>query len=336
MAAVGSLLLPLNPATCLQAAAPETRFLTSGDRAVLRTLAAYGADVYLSGGSIFARAAGLAKTTGPVNVLVLVRDYRKLDAFLRSPALKELGKIWASGNTLSFTYRGTDYVVTNQGAADFYQTVSRMPASSAAGDKQAELVSLLNFQNLLYHPATDTVLDPGLSLESRKIELAGQPAGSLKTQFQTLVEGWLAAKRYDLPLGESFLEFQSTLLAFAPTPKAAESVARVLTRNLTALALLYDVEGLRPLLSSRLVAGSLKGVFGLDAGAAIQKVIGLREDAAHRACPDASLWLAVLFSPEITDGTIGKWLENAEGSGDAASRKALEEARRLVAAGIGG
>lgn len=325
LAAIGGLLLPsLVSSVSLQAAVPANRFLTAGDQTVLKLLSKYGADTYLHGSSVFARAAGVAATGDPVEVLVLVNDYEKLFAFLHSAAIKRLGVVRADGNRLNFRFRGTAYTVTNAGADDFRQTVANL-SSTAAGASGTTVAAAFTYQTLLYHPSTDAVLDPALSLKKQRIELAAQPTGDLKSQFQTVLQGWLAAKQYGLPFGKMFKKFQRALLTSETTPAAAQQVAQAFVQNITALSSAYDAASLRTLLLSPLVAGSLNTVLHVNAEAVADRVEALRSTTAADTS-DAAIWLAVLLAPQLKDGTAGQWINGT----DAPSRVALDAASQLA------
>ena len=325
LAATGGLLLA--PLASLEAATAPAHLMSGSDRALLRLLQAYSGDVYFWGGNVFARATGLARESGATHLLVLVKDYPALYGFLGSSTLKSLGKVFASGNTLSFTFHGTPYSITNNSPAEFGGIVAGMSGPTV---RDAETLAVFAHQNVLYHPATDTVIDPYLALKKRSVELVRTPAGGLKSQFETLVQGWLEAKKSGLPLGKSFDEFQSALLASETTPQAADRIARAWMENIAALAAVYDVASLRPLLLSPLVSSSLQSIFHLDAEAAADEVQKLRAAQPATEVSDASIWLAVLLAPEIKDGTASEWTGNDDDDDDAASQAALAVARQLV------
>lgn len=341
-AAVGTALLPvLTPlapsllASDLSATA-GTAQLTPADRKVLRLLSAYGTDVYFWGGSVFANATGLPVKDGTTHLLVQVLDYGRLVAFLRSDAEKTLGKVRVTDSTLSFTFQGTPYTVTNEGAEGFAKAaagggVSRRRVSDGE-------VALFTYQTLLYHPATDMVSDPHLLLKKHRVELAEEPKGGLQARLQTLVDGWLASQRYGLKMGKKFTAFQDDLLASVPTDKAAGKVVKALLENISALAGAFDVESLRPLLTSPLVSASLQSELGLDADEVLAKVETLRADLANGDYTDAALWLATLLGSRLTDASPDGWLELLSGdeTTDAATKAALPAARRLVKKTVAG
>ena len=331
LAAAGGLLLAPLAAPFTSSAAVEgaRQPLSHADRVLLRTLSGYSGDAYLWGGQAFARATGLAKEGKTTHLLLLVKDYNGLMAFLTSPAMKRFGTVRAAGNTLSFTFRGTSYTVTNNGPDDFYRIISGL-GSPTKELRDAAAVSPFAHENVLYHPATGTYIDPYLALKKHSVELAKAPTGGAKAQFRTLVSGWLEAGQYDLPLGKSFEKFQSALLASMPTEQAAKHIAEAWMENIVALSAAYDVASLRPLLLSPLVSSSLESVFGLDAAAAADAVEKLRADPSAREYSDASIWLAVLMAPEIKDGTVGEWITGEDATTTAASQAALTGALRLI------
>lgn len=333
LAAAGALLLPLPlPTTPSLYAAGAVAFpaqATAGDRALLRLLSAYGSDAYFWGNTVLTRAAGV-QTPGSVNLLVRVADWSRLVAFLRSDAVKPLGLIRVQDNTLSFTFQGTAYTVTNADPADF----SRAAAGGGVTRGRAVELGLGTFthQTLLYHPATDTLSDPHLVLTKRKVDLLTPPTGGIRARVQTLVDGLIESRRHGLKLGKKFAAFQDELLGSVPTKKAASKVLKTFLENLSELAGLFDVEDLRPLLTSPLISGTLQSELGLKAEEVLAGVEKLRGELAAGDYTDAALWLATLLGSHIHDGTVGEWLDlqTDDDATGAATRAALAGARRLV------
>ncbi len=336
LAAAGTVFLPVlvPSAAGLQAAdllsAQSSAQLTGSDRQLLRLLSAYGSDVYFWGGQVFTRATGIGQKDGTTHLLVRVADYSQLMAFLHSDAEKTLGTVRATSNTLNFTYQGTAYTVTNEGAEGFTKAISGGGVSRqhlSDGD-----VALFAHESVLYHPSTDTLSDPNLLLKKHSIDLAETPTGGLRAQFQTLVHGWLESRSTGLKLGKKFTTFQDELLASVPTDKAAEKVAKSLLANISLLAASFDVDALRPLLTSPLVSASLKAALGLDAETVLADVAKLRGELASGDYTDAALWLAGLLGPQIKDGTLGEWLDLMTGDAatTGATKAALPGARRLL------
>lgn len=333
-AAAGALLLPVLAApdalaqtVAVSGAATQ---VTAGDRTLLRLLSAYGTDAYFWGNGVLTRATGVP-ATGTINLLVRVDDYSRLVAFLRSEPLKRLGRIRVQGNTLSFTFQGTAYTVTNEDAASFTRAVA---GGGVTRSRTAEAgVGVFSHQTLLYHPATDVLSDPNLVLTSRKVDLVSAPTGGIKAKVQTLVDGWLEAKQHGLKLGKKFRAFQDDLLAAQPTEKAAHKIVLVLLENLAELATHFNVDDLRPLLTSPLVSAALQSELGLDAETVLADVEKLRGEVASGDYSDAALFLATLLGSQIKDGTASAWLEHlsADDSAHAATRAALTGAERLVA-----
>lgn len=329
LAAVGTTLLPgLFPAVSgLQAAGaplrPPLPQLTDADRALLSLLAIYSSDVTFSGGQVFARAAGITPEIAPTTqLLVQVAGYASLIAFLRSKAEKSLGFVRAAGNTLSFRFMGTAYSLTNQPAADFAADRLSQPESAAP------VPARLRHETMLYHAATDTLSDPQFALEKQRIDLVARPTGGVKAQFETLVRGWLEANRYGLKLSRQFRAFQDELLTSTPTSKAAKKVVESLLGSIAALAGAFDVEALRPLVTSPLVSASLRMTLGLGAADVLAAVAKRRAELASSDYPDAALWLAVLLEAPLQEGTAGRWIELS--MGDDATGAALSSASELV------
>lgn len=338
LAAAGAALLPtlvpsgvgLHAADAVVAASSSQ--LTGSDRALLRLLSAYSGDVYFWGSQVFTRATGAARQGEATHLLARVGDYGRLVAFLRSDAEKKLGRVYVDGNTLSFTYKGANYAVTNADSENFARAAAGSGVSRwHVGDGD---VALFTHEALLYHPATDSLNDPHLALKKNHIDLAETPTGGLKSRFQTLVHGWLESKRTGLKLGKRFDAFQDDLLAAEPTDKAAAKVVQALLANISMLAASFDVDALRPLLTSPLVSTSLEKELGLDAEDVLAKLEALRADLANHDYSDAALWLATLLGPHLTDGSLGDWLDLLTGDSatDAATRTALQGARKLATA----
>ena len=329
LAAAGTLFLPLvSPAGGqLRAAnllAGNSAQVTAGDRVLLGLLSAYGTDAYFWGGGVFARATGL-KDNGATNLLVRVDDLGKLVAFLRSDSPRGLGKIRSAGNSLSFTFRGTAYTVTNADPAEFGRAVS----GGGVGRTDA---AVFTSQTLLYHPATDTLSDPQFALRTRSLELATEPTGGVKARFQTVLDGWLEAHQHGLKLGRKFAAFQDDLLASEPTAKAARKVVTTLLKNISALAAAFDLDALKPLLLSPLVSGSLESELGVTGQEVLDDLTTLLAELAADDYSDAALWLATLLGPQIKDGTAGEWLDllTGDANADTANKAALAAATRLV------
>ena len=106
----------------------------------------------------------------------------------------------------------------------------------------------------------------------------------------------------------------------------------VLLENISALAASFDVDSLRPLLTSPLVSACLQTVLGLSADEVLAAVEKLRTELASGDYTDAALWLATLLSTQIQDGSVGEWLDLLSGDSatNAATRAALVDARQLV------
>lgn len=329
MAAGGALSSGLFPvAGSLEAAlrptrpGPITAPLSDSDRAVLQILSAYSSDVSFWGGGVFARIAGTAPQDGTIQVAATVTDYQLLTAFWRSEAENSLGVVYVLGNTLSFTLGGTAYTVTNRDPKTAAAAASADEGSAAGFTHEA----------LAYYPATNTLSDPYGVLEKRRIDLKGAPMGGVKASFQTLVRGWLESARYGLKLGRKFKAFQAQLLASQPTNKAAKKVVQALLENISPLAAAFDVDALRPLLTSPLVDASLQRVLGLSADEALAAVARLRAEFTSGDYPDAALWLATLLGPQIQDGTASEWIGLLSGdqATKVAAHAALVDAARLV------
>ena len=334
LVAAGAVLLPfIRHGRAAGVSAETAGILTKGDRRLFRLVSTYGSDVYFWGSGVFARATGIQSATGTINLLVRVDDFLRLADFLRSDAVKVLGVMRSDGNTLSFTYQGTAYTVTNADGASFASAVSgggvargRLADGSTAG-------ALFTYQTLLYHPATSTVVDPHLSLGKHRIDLAQTPEGDLKMQVQTVMQGWLESRRLGWKVGKSFTAFQDELLGSQPVANAARSVVSALVENIATLSSVYSVDELRPLLLSPLVSGSLESEFGLDAEQALDRVTSLRAKVSAADYPDAALWLATLLLTPIKNGTEVEWLGLVAGDQPAngANAAALRAAKALIA-----
>lgn len=308
---------------------PVTVPLTDSDRALLQLLSAYSSNVSLCGGGVFTRATGTVPQNGATQLLASVTDYSLLVAFLRSDAEKSLGTVYASSNTLSFSFEGTAYVVTNR---DANAAVAAASAASLPPPTTEAAAAPFTHEALAYHPATNTLSDPYAVLKKHRIDLAETPTGGLKARFQTLVHGWLESAQYGLKLGKNFQTFQTDLLASQPTAKAAKKVVQALLENISALAASFDVDALRPLLTSPLVSASLQSVLGLNADEVLAAVEKLRTELASGDYTDAALWLATLLGSQLQDGTASEWLDLLSGDNAASSATlaALKHARRLV------
>ena len=302
--------------------------MTKSDRALLRMLSAYTTDAYFWGSQVFARATGVRASSGTTNLLVQVGDYSRLVAFLRSEQVKPLGKISVVKNTLSFTYQGAAYTVTNEDADGF----SRAVAGGGVARDHMTAIGTFAHQRMLYHPATDQLSDPHLAVENNRLDLVEMPAGGLKTRVQTLLQGWLEARRQSLDFGASFDAFQSDLLNIQPTKKAASQVALPLLGHLSELAGMYNVDELGSLLLTPLVSASLQDALGLDAGQIVAEAKVLRADAATASYPDAAIWLATLLPSQIEAGVADEWLNSTDddAAANAATRAALPLAKQLV------
>ena len=123
LAVAGSLLIP--SLGTLQGAGLKAE--TGVDTQLMRRLSAYSTKVYLWDADIFAQTTGLPATDGAVNLLVRVNDLGPLTQFLASDPFRRLGTVFCVGNTLSFTFKGTKYTITNAMADDFKQ-VKRLAA----------------------------------------------------------------------------------------------------------------------------------------------------------------------------------------------------------------
>ena len=322
--ALAPLAAPLHAADL--SAVARTARITAADRTLLRLLSVYGSDVYFWGDSVFASATGLPIQDGATHLLVQVLDYDRLVAFFGSDAEKTLGMVRVAESTLNFTFQGTAYTVTNAGAEDFARAVAGGGVTRrhvSDGD-----VALFTYQTLLYHPSTDSFNDPHFLLKKHRIELAEEPKGGLKARFQTLLDGWIAAQSHGLKLGKKFTAFQDELLASAPQGQAAKKVVKALLENIATLAGAFDVEALRPLLTSPLVSTSLQSELGLNAAEVLAMVEALRAELSSGDFPDTAIWLATL----LQGNDLGDWLELLTGDDtmDAATKAALPAARRLA------
>ncbi len=302
--------------------------MTSGDRVLLRMLSAYSADAYFWGSQVFARATGVQATDGATNLLVRVDDHSRLVAFLRSDAVKTLGRITVANNTLSFRYAGAAYTVTNESADGFNRAVA------AGGVTRDHLTGTGVFahQTMLYHPATDTLRDPHFASAGKHLDLVEKPTGGTPARMQTLLQGWREARQQNLDFGASFTSFQQKLLDSQPTAKAASSVVLSLLGSLPELAGMYDPDELGSLLRSPLISASLRATLDLDADQTVAAVKALRDDPSLASYPDAALWLATLLPSQIEAGMAEEWLASSadDVSASAACRAALPLATQLV------
>ncbi len=89
----------------------------------MRRLAKYTKDVRVCDDATFSAATGLAVNPGTTNLLVRVDDLGQMSQFLSSKRFGQFGPVYAIGNTLSFTYGGTPYTVTNVLPGDFKRIV---------------------------------------------------------------------------------------------------------------------------------------------------------------------------------------------------------------------
>lgn len=308
--------------------AQSSRQMTQSDRTVLRMLSAYSTDAYFWGSQVFARATGIRASGSTTNLLVRVGDYSQLVAFLRSNSVKTLGKVSVANNTLSFTYQDAAYTVTNEGAEGF----SRAVAGGGVARDHLTGVGVFAHQTMLYHPATDQLSDPHLAAEGKSLDLVERPTGGLKTRVQTLLHGWLEARRQGLDFGASFTSFQTDLLNSQPTAKTASQVVLPLLGHLSELAGMYDVDQLGSLLLTPLVSVSLQEVLAVDAGQVVADAKTLRAALATASYPDAAIWLAALLPSQISEDTADEWLEPSSDDASAilVTRAALPLARQLV------
>jgi hypothetical protein len=149
-----------------------------------------------------------------------------------------------------------------------------------------------DYETLSYDPATGQLSDPLRSRSTRGMRVTRTTRDTAQS-FAQLLDGFIASRRLGLERPAAFGHLRSRVLSYSGTkPEVAEAVCAALLGRFVTWVSGAPVSEIQMVLTSRLVSGSLRTVFGIDAKPA---VAAAKATLAGDAAPNPAVWVEALF-----------------------------------------
>lgn len=292
--------------------------LSPADEVVLQWVRSYASAVRFAGSGVVGKLRGSQFPS--TYLLAQVDNLALLPAVLTVRLPFEGVRVFAKGNTFTFTFAGTEFTIENLVPTAF----------AAALAARASRAATTNFatDGVTWDPVTHAMSDPfhGTGVKSLKLI---NPGTNMAAVFETLLRSLAESDAANVELDASFQAYWKRVLA-RPSVTAAESagILRELIQELPDLADRRSAAEIRSLLLTPLVKSTLWRHLRLVSATVVAQFATLRA-GTPATVSDAGVWLAVLLAPQLRLGTAGIFMGGLAPEKQARFAAALAEAAKI-------
>lgn len=292
--------------------------LSPADEVVLQWVRSYASAVRFVGSGVVGKLRGSAQPT--THLLAQVDNLALLPAVLTGHLPFDGARVFAKGNTFTFTFAGTEFTIENLVPAAFAAALAARASRSATTNFSTDGVT--------WNPATHTLSDPfhGTGVPSLKLV---NPGTNMAAVFTTMLRSLAESDAANVGLDVSFNAYWSRVMARSSlTVAESAGILRELIRQLPELADRRTAAEIRALLLSPMVTSTLWRQLRLVSTAVVAQFAALRA-SAPATVSDAGVWLAVLLAPQLRLGTAGVFASGLAPEKQARFLAALAEASKI-------
>lgn len=273
LATAGFFLTNRAPAATVSVAIP----LAAQDQVVLDWLRDFATQVRLVGSSVLARLRG--DTKAPAHWVVAVSRLGVLPEVLGTA---NFAGLYTSGSTAFFTVGGCEVSVEILPLEDFPARLKNLGRGGVGYD----------YETLSYDPIAGQLTDPLRSRGMRGMRVT-RTTRDVAASFAQMLDGLISSRQLDLERSDAFRRLRSRVLSYSgANPDVADAVCTALIERFVTWVSTAPVEEIAVVLTSRLVAGSLRTTFGIEARSAVAAV---KASLAGDSAPNPDAWVQALF-----------------------------------------
>lgn len=254
-----------------------TLSLAAQDQVVLDWLRSFAAQVRLVGSSVLSRLRGDIKA--PAHWIVSVSRLGVLPEVLGTA---NFAGLYTSGSTAFFTVGGCEVSVEILPLEDFPGRLKNLGRGSFGYD----------YETLSYDPISGQLTDPLRSRSMRGMRVT-RTTRDIAASFAQMLDGLISSRQLGLERSDAFRRLRSRVLSYSGAkPAVADAVCTALIERFVTWLSTAPVEEIVVVLTSRLVAGSLRTTFGIEARPAVAAV---QAALAGDTAPNPAVWVQALF-----------------------------------------
>lgn len=268
--------------------------LSAADKIVLQWVRSYASAVRFAGSGVVGKLRGTDQPA--THLLAQVDNLVLLPGVLTGPLPFGGARVFAKGNTFTFTFADTEFTIENLLPAAFTAALAARAARSVTTNFATDGVT--------WDPATGTLADPfhGTGVTSLKLV---NPGTNMAAVFTTLLRSLTESDTANVALDASFNAYWRRIMARTSlTVAESAGILRELVRQLPAIADRRTTQDVRSLLLTPMVKNTLWRQLKLLSAAVVAQFDVLRASTPSTVS-DAGVWLAVLLAPQIRLGTAG-------------------------------
>ncbi len=251
--------------------------LATQDQVVLDWLRGFATQVRLVGSSVLARLRG--DTKAPAHWIVAVS---RLGVLPEVFGTANFAGLYTSGSTAFFTVGGCEVSVEILPMEDFTSRLKDLGRGAFGYD----------YETLSYDPISGQLTDPLRSRSVRGMRVT-RTTRDIAASFAQMLDGLISSRQLGLERSDAFRRLRSRVLSYSGAkPAVADAVCTALMERFVTWVSAAPVEEIVVVLTSRLVAGSLRTAFDIEARPAVAAV---KASLAGDSAPNPDVWVQGLF-----------------------------------------